>query len=53
MADGAEFFRDLYRAHADACRVAGVPAPTPQEWVDLANRQIREALSAADDDEVR
>lgn len=43
MTDPASQFRAMYLQHCEACARAGVPAPTPEEWVELLDERIREA----------
>jgi len=43
MPDPATAFRDMYLAMCDACARAGIPPPTPEEWVDRLDETVRDA----------
>ena len=40
--DPALEIRRMYLAHCDACKKAGIPVPTVDEWVDTLDRHVRE-----------
>jgi len=47
VTDPAAEFRIMYLAMCDACVRAGIPAPTPDEWVDRLDEMIVEAMRAS------
>ena len=44
MTDLAAEFRAMYLAHCEDCERAGLPMPTPEEWVDLVDGELRERM---------
>ena len=44
MTDLAAEFRAMYLAHCEDCERAGLPMPTPEEWVDLLDDELRERM---------
>lgn len=36
--------RAMYLAHCEACRQAGIPVPTVDEWVETLDRHVRERI---------
>ncbi|MFO1306620.1 MAG: hypothetical protein U1F54_23090 [Burkholderiales bacterium] len=42
MTDLAAHFRAMYLAHCEDCERAGLPMPTPEEWVNLVDESVRD-----------
>lgn len=49
MPDPAAEFRALYLAHCEACRQAGIPEPTPEEWVQRIDEYVSDPPKPADE----
>lgn len=44
MTDPAAEIRRMYLEHCEACRQAGIPVPTVDEWVETLDRHVRERI---------
>lgn len=42
--DAAAQAHAMYLAHCAACERAGVPAPSPAQWVEAIDRMIRDGI---------
>jgi len=40
MTNPASKFRAMYLQHCEACALACVPAPTPEEWTELLDERL-------------
>ncbi len=43
--DAATEFQRMYVAMSDACRRVGIPAPTPEQWMERLDEMIAEGLA--------
>lgn len=46
--DGAARFHAMYVAMCEACKRAGLPQPTPEQWVGLIENMIEYPLGPLD-----
>lgn len=47
--DPAVEFRAMYLAHCEACRKAGIPVPTIDDWIARIEERIAEGMEPPDE----